>query len=107
MYYKYFYTGHNVETTFVHPLPSPMADFSIAAYGENLWAEQSVLIDTMLKVHIIIMAKFSIKWLQRQTLSSHYENVYAWSRMIKSKTKHIAHWSRYIYIAMPTKVELT
>ena len=38
-----------------------MADFNIAAYGENLRAEQSVPITKMLKAHIIIMIKYSIK----------------------------------------------
>ena len=61
MYYNYFSKGHNVGTTFVHLLSSPMADFNIAADGENLRTEQSVPIDTMLKAHIIIMTKFSIK----------------------------------------------
>ena len=64
-----------------------MADFNIAAYGENLRTEQSVPIDTMLKAHTIIMTQFSIKWLHRQTLSLHYENVYAWSKLINSKVK--------------------
>ena len=58
---NYFSKGHNVGTTVCPPLFSPIVDFNIAAYRENLMTEQSVPIDTMLKAHSITMAKISIK----------------------------------------------
>ena len=48
MYNKYFSEGHNYRNNFFPPLSSPMVDFNIAAYGENLKTEQSIPIDTML-----------------------------------------------------------
>ena len=55
LYNKKFSKGHKCIDNFCLPLFSPMVDFSIEAYGENLITEQSVPIDTMLKAHNILM----------------------------------------------------
>ena len=61
MYYNYFSKGHNVGTTFVHSFPTLWQTLPLQQMEKILRTEQSVPIDTMLKVHIIIMTKFSIK----------------------------------------------
>ena len=55
MYYENFSTGHKCRDNLCPPLSSLMVDISIEAYGQTFQTEQSFPIDTMLKVHNIIM----------------------------------------------------
>ena len=55
MYDEYFSRGHKCRDNLCSPLSSPMVDFNIEAYENNLRTEQSVPIDTMLKAHKKIM----------------------------------------------------